>query len=758
MRSSARTAASVLPAVAVVALAWLRLERPLVELWRGALLALLALAVAALPRRALRAAGAVVAALLAAWLAFGISLLPPRPLHPGNGFGLGTPLSDLGRRVGNGFLAFYSVHLPFDARVQVDMRGLVLVALFLFALLVALLAAERAAVVAAAALVVGAGWPATLFDPARGLVVGTAILLAACALLAGLGPRRVPALVVPAAGVVALAAWGIGAATAASRPLVGWQGWSPGGGPGGAVGVDFVWNAQYGGLDWPRRETVVLQVQSARAPRYLRAAVLDDFVGDAWQVGPPRPADSLEPAAALRAANETREVVTVAALSGSRLVGGSVPVRFSAGGAPLVTPSPGFALLQSGLTRDFRYTAWSYAPRLSAAGLRRSPPDYPATLAAQGMLMVGDGVSMPAFGVADRRAQLSELEALHPSLGPYLPLGRLAVKVAGSAGTPYGAVADLERWFLGSGGFSYSDHPRVVSPPLVGFVTETHEGYCQYFAGAMALMLRYLGIPARVAVGFSGGTYEAGKHAWVVTDHDAHAWVEAWFKGYGWLPFDPTPTTGGATRPGGAGAATAGYPAGVPLGPGLLSRAGGVPGLRGGGAGSPLSAAHLGRIRPDTVAGRGGGPSAPLLAVLVLAGVVAAVVAAKSALRLARRRAHDPRRVAVACRDELAAFLVDQGYPSARGASIQELADLTRRVTGAEPAGFVSAALAARFAPPARAAAAAREARAELRTLLRELRSGLRRRDRLLGLLSPRSLVPQRTAVDGSASLGRAGS
>ena len=94
--------------------------------------------------------------------------------------------------------------------------------------------------------------------------------------------------------------------------------------------------------------------------------------------------------------------------------------------------------------------------------------------------------------------------------------------------------------------FRYSNHPPVVGPPLVGFVTQTHAGYCQYFAGAMALMLRYLGIPARVAVGFAGGTYDSKQHIWNISDREAHAWVEVWFKGYGWLPFDPTPAAPGA--------------------------------------------------------------------------------------------------------------------------------------------------------------------------------------------------------------------
>ena len=58
----------------------------------------------------------------------------------------------------------------------------------------------------------------------------------------------------------------------------------------------------------------------------------------------------------------------------------------------------------------------------------------------------------------------------------------------------------------------------------------------------MALMLRMIGIPARVAVGFTAGTWKGG--VWTVTDHQAHAWVEAWFAGHGWLAFDPTPGRG----------------------------------------------------------------------------------------------------------------------------------------------------------------------------------------------------------------------
>jgi hypothetical protein len=59
----------------------------------------------------------------------------------------------------------------------------------------------------------------------------------------------------------------------------------------------------------------------------------------------------------------------------------------------------------------------------------------------------------------------------------------------------------------------------------------------------MALLLRMAGIPARVATGFTSGSYDRQSREYVVRDLDAHSWVEAWFPTYGWVTFDPTPST-----------------------------------------------------------------------------------------------------------------------------------------------------------------------------------------------------------------------
>jgi transglutaminase-like putative cysteine protease len=752
VRSAGRTLAAGSPAVVVVAVAWLRLEQPLGSLWRSLALLVLALAAALPRRRRLRYVAALLATVAAARIVVGVDLLPWRLDRPGGGFGLGSAFSTLGTRFGNGFDDFYATGLPFDPRVHTAMHELVLSGLFLFALGVALLVAERRPIASALVLLAGAGWPTTLLGSAGGIATGAAILGAALVLLAGLGSRRLPALALPAALVVVIAAVVVGSATAARHGLVHWETWNLAHVASGPTDIGFVWNAQYDGLRWSGKPTTVLQVQSPERPTYLRAAVLDDFVGDAWVLGFPRPADSLEPPAALRPENQTRETVTVDALADSRLAGGSIPIRFAAvGGAPLSRPEQGFAALDQNLPHGFRYRVWSYLSRPSAAALRRSPPEYPPGLAAGDLFGVGAGQTMPTFGAPHRARSVISSVANQQPLRPYLPLVRLAENVAGGARTPYGAVEDLESWFVSSGTFHYSNHPPVIAPALVGFVTRTHAGYCQYFAGAMALMLRYLGIPARVAVGFAGGTYDPKHRVWNISDREAHAWVEVWFKGYGWLPFDPTPPApGAAPRPALAGLSAPGNGAGQPG-----SAAAGGPG----GPARPTSPLER-KLRGDNgfghdgsrpirssraAAGAGhsrGDRSRPVLLLLaVLAAAVAGIALTKVGLRLTRSARRDPRGVAAACRQELAAFLADQRIEAPRSATLGELGELVRREFGADPDAFVAAATSARFAPVEEAAPAAVSAKRELRALLEGARRGLTLRERLRGLLSLRSLV-----------------
>ena len=137
---------------------------------------------------------------------------------------------------------------------------------------------------------------------------------------------------------------------------------------------------------------------------------------------------------------------------------------------------------------------------------------------------------------------------------------------------------------------------------------------------------------------------------------------------------------------------------------------------------------------------RSHGGSLLFLLALLCGGALAAVTATKLVLRYSRYATRDPRRVAAACRRQLADFLVDQNIGAARSATMHELGDIVRHELGVDPDAFVAAATAARFGPPAGAGPAAREARRELRALLRGMRVRLRTRDRARGLVSLRSL------------------
>ncbi len=81
--------------------------------------------------------------------------------------------------------------------------------------------------------------------------------------------------------------------------------------------------------------------------------------------------------------------------------------------------------------------------------------------------------------------------------------------------------------------------------PVVRFLLKKLPGHCEYFASAMAIMLRLRGVPARLVGGFVGGQWNPLGHYYIVKNSDAHTWVEIWVPGRGWVFFDPTPPSTG---------------------------------------------------------------------------------------------------------------------------------------------------------------------------------------------------------------------
>ena len=719
----------------VIAADWLRFEQPRSGGGRPFVLAVLAIAPALLRPWWLRLTGAAVSVFFGLCLAFSVS-----PLHIG----------DVGPRFSRGFLDFYDFRIPIDPAQHVRMHQVLLVAIFGFTLAVALALGSGRALPAVIAFLIGAGWPATLLAGGNEIGRGVVILAVALALLAGL-TQRPSRLALGAAAIVIVGAFALSSSAAVAKTaFLDWQHWDFYTHPEKPVSVRYVWDANYGGVHFPKNETTVLSIRAPSRPQYWRATVLDQFDGTRWRehVWGETPAEAhlLTPPGADNPRDRVQEEVTVRALEDDHLVGASIPVAYNVS-EPVMYDGQNVWRVLDGLTRDQRYTIWSYAPRPTPAQLVRVPAVYPAALTRPGReLELGHGVNAPPFGAAGRESRMFRL--LTGPLEPYAELYTRARNVAGETSSPYAAAVALERWFRVTGGFTYSEQPGRTPglPPLVGFVVDTRSGYCQHFAGAMALMLRLLGIPARVAAGFVPGHYSDG--TWTVTDHDAHTWVEVWFRGYGWLPFDPTPGRGrlsgsySSTSLGFNAAAAARLLSKVVHG-GEVFGAGGTPAVIGHDdqRRTPRSAADVpvfGLHAPPPAEHHA--PSLLFFLLLLVAGVVAVIVVVKEVRRKARYLTRDPRRIASACTQELAEFLHDQRLPASRAATLHELSDTIADQFSVDAAEFARVATIARYAPLAEAADAARRARAELRELKRKLRRGLFVLDRARGLVSVRSL------------------
>ena len=114
------------------------------------------------------------------------------------------------------------------------------------------------------------------------------------------------------------------------------------------------------------------------------------------------------------------------------------------------------------------------------------------------------------------------------------------IRQAGAV-TPYDQARAIEFWLRTNIQYNESiPAPPRGRDPIEWFLFERRQGYCNYYATAMVLMLRSQGIPARLAAGFAQGTWDAEHRSYLVRERDAHTWVEVYFPGYGWIEFEPT--------------------------------------------------------------------------------------------------------------------------------------------------------------------------------------------------------------------------
>ena len=132
-----------------------------------------------------------------------------------------------------------------------------------------------------------------------------------------------------------------------------------------------------------------------------------------------------------------------------------------------------------------------------------------------------------------------------PKLDPRIQ--ELAIRITAGNTNNFDRARAIEAHLRDHYGYTLQLSRTPPQDPLADFLFVRRKGHCEYFASAMAIMLRTLRIPSRVVNGFRGGQFNDLTSSYIVRASEAHTWVEAYFPGYGWSTFDPTPADPGST-------------------------------------------------------------------------------------------------------------------------------------------------------------------------------------------------------------------
>ncbi len=316
----------------------------------------------------------------------------------------------------------------------------------------------------------------------------------------------------------------------------------------------FSWQQQYGPLRWPRTGHQVMAIKAAR-PEYWKAENLDVFNGYGFSQGQLASDQSLpQPAAAaLSRFTQTIQVTIQGMQTTDVIASGSAQAPQHLPAQVVPGASPGTWTSASPLGPGDSYAISVYDPSPSGAELEHAGAvtsglaDYrslglPSLAAVAPSTPPATNVVFPPFhsNKPARTADGVNGSAIVRA-SPYARAYALARTLAHRSRTPYAYVEAVLAYLRH--GFVYDENPPPSPYPLESFLFATKLGYCQQFSGAMAMLLRMGGVPARVAAGFTSGTYDSTSRQWAVSDIDAHDWVEAWFPSYGWVRFDPTPAS-----------------------------------------------------------------------------------------------------------------------------------------------------------------------------------------------------------------------
>jgi len=296
-------------------------------------------------------------------------------------------------------------------------------------------------------------------------------------------------------------------------------------------------------LGGPRElsDAPVLEVEAPPSARYWRAVVFDEFTGRGWQ-------NSDESRAPFGADSETLPIITYRAQGTiSQKVTALRPgmTLLAMAAQPIWVSQPARAtfsyvnIFAGGASGGLEDTA--SVSRIETISFVRSRVDLDAgdsytvvsllTEASMSQLQRA-GVNYPAW-ISDRYLQLPDTTTDR--------VKQLAEEITSPYDNPYDKATAVESFLRSE--ITYNE--KIDAPPLdrdpVDYVLfDLKQGYCDYYATAMTVMLRSQGIPARIASGYAQGEYDSAKQAYVVLQRNAHTWVEIFFPNYGWIEFEPT--------------------------------------------------------------------------------------------------------------------------------------------------------------------------------------------------------------------------
>ncbi|HEV2370456.1 MAG TPA: DUF3488 and transglutaminase-like domain-containing protein [Acidimicrobiales bacterium] len=288
-----------------------------------------------------------------------------------------------------------------------------------------------------------------------------------------------------------------------------------------------------------------IQLFTVNAPRqaYWRLTSLDTFDGNIWSSDEPYASvgSQLPVSPPSFYGGPFPQSYVISNLGSIWLPAAYLPTRIT-GTSGVSWDANSDSLISRAATSDGEsYRVDSRQPQLSAAQLRTATIGPPAV----------------------SRADLAKFTALPGGIPSAVV--KLAQQVTAGAATPYDKAMALQKYLRTHYTYSLQVPPGHSDSALYQFLFVDKRGYCEQFAGSYAVMARAIGLPTRVAVGFTPGVAQSDG-SYTVTGADAHAWPEVWLGQFGWVAFEPTPGRGNpaATSYTGIPAQQAAAPTGAP--------------------------------------------------------------------------------------------------------------------------------------------------------------------------------------------------